>query len=66
MQMQNFTFARQEVVFDLQAVHGLKMTPQYRDGNQIGNRGCFVCAFLDGVQRLLSDLQILLVLGVPM
>ena len=42
------------------------MPTQDRDGNQIGDRGSFVAAFLDRVQRLQADLQVLLVLRVPL
>ena len=65
MQMQNVALPRQEVVFDIETIHGLEMTPQDRDRNHIRDSGTFVVAFLDGMQRLLANLQVLLVLGVP-
>ncbi len=65
MQMENLALPRQEIVFDIEPVHGLEMTPQDGDGNHIGDGGAFIVAFLDRVQRLLPDLQVLLVLGVP-
>ena len=66
MQMENFALARQEVVFDIETIHGLEMTPQDGDRNHVGDGGTFIVAFLDRVQRLLADLQILLVFGVPL
>ena len=65
MKMKDLTLARQEIVFNIEAIHGLEMTPQDGNRNHIGNSGAFVVAFLDRVQRLLADLQVLLVLGVP-
>ena len=62
MQVKNLAFARQEIVFDVEPVHGLKMSPKNSDGNQIGNGRGLIVAFFDGVQRLLARLQILLVL----
>jgi hypothetical protein len=31
MQMQDFTFAGQEIVFNVQSVHGLEMAAQHRN-----------------------------------
>ena len=66
MKMEDLALARQEVVFDIEPVHGLEMPPQDGDGNYVGDGGAFIVALLDRVQHLLTDLQVLFVLGVPM
>ena len=66
MQVQDFALARQEVVFDVEPVHGLKMAAQHGDRDQIGDGSRLRRAIFDGVQRLQTHLQILLVLGVPL
>ena len=66
MKMKDLAFARQKIVFDIQPIHGFQMPAQDRDRNQIGDGGSFVAAFLDRVQRLQTDLQVLLVLRVPL
>ena len=35
MQMKNFALARQEIVFNVQPVHGFKMAAQHGNGNQV-------------------------------
>ena len=66
MQAQDFALARQEVVLDVEPVHGLQMPAQNCDRDQVCDRGGFVFALLNLVQRLEAMLQILLVLGVPL
>src|SRR4029077_8659370 len=66
VQAQDFAFAWQEVVFDVEPVHGFEMTAQHGDGYQVGEGGGFVAAGFDFVQRLQANLQILLVFGVPL
>ena len=66
VQMKDLALARQEVVLDVEAVHGLKMSAQDRSRDQLGNFGDLVAAALDGVQRIGASLQMLLVLLVPL
>ena len=61
MQVQDFALAGQEIVFDVEAVHGFEMAAQDGGRNQLRDLGGFVAAFFDGVQRLGADLQVLLV-----
>ncbi len=66
MKMEDFAFAREEIVFDVETIHGLEMAAQHGDGNEIGDGGGFVVSFLDGVEGLQTNLHILLVLGIPL
>ncbi len=66
VQVEDLALARQEVVFDVEAVHGLEMPPQHCSGNEFGDLGFLVAALLDGVQRIQARLQMLLVLLVPL
>ena len=50
MQVQDFALARQEIVLDVETLHGFKMATQNRDRNQVGDRGRFVVPFFDGMQ----------------
>ena len=54
VQMENFALTRQEVVLDIQPVHGLKMPPQNRDGDYISYRRRLIFALFDCVQHLLA------------
>ena len=66
MQVQDLALARQEVVFDVEPVHGLEMAAQHGDRDQVGDGGGFARGVFDGMQRLQAHLQILLVLRVPL
>ena len=66
MQMQDFALARQEVVFDVETVHRLKMAAQHRSRNQLGDCSRFARRVFDGVQRFATRLQVCFVLLVPL
>ena len=66
MQVQNFAFARKEIVFDVEPVHGLEMSPQHRNRNHFRDGGGFRRAVFNGMQRLQTHLQILFVGLVPL
>ena len=52
MQMQDFALARQKVVFDIEAVHGLKMAVEDCNRDQFGNCSGFISALFEFVKRL--------------
>ncbi len=54
--MQDFAFAREEVVLDAEAEHGFKMAAKDGGGDQVGDFGGFVAAVLDEVQRVEAEL----------
>src|SRR5579862_1818710 len=66
MQVQNFALARQEVVFDVEPVHGFEMTAQNGRRDQFGNGGRLAGAVFYGMQRLRPHLQVLPILRVPL
>ena len=66
VQAEDLAFARQEIVFDVEAVHGLQVATQDRSRDQFRDLGHFVAALFDGVQRVLARLQALLVALVPL
>ncbi len=49
LQMKNFTFARQNVVFDAEAVHGFDVRLHDGIGYDVGQFGDFALTRLDGV-----------------
>ncbi len=56
MQMQNLALARQEVVFDAEAQHRLKMAAENGCRDKLGHFGGFVAAFFNRVQRGIAQL----------
>ena len=67
MQVQNFALARQEVVLDVEPVHGLEMAAQDGGRDQIGDRGSLVVALpRSRAASRSAHLQVLLVLLVPL
>ena len=66
MQVQDFAFARKEIVFNVEPVHGLEMSAQHRNRNQFRDSGSLGRAVFNGMQRLQTDLQILFVGLVPL
>ena len=56
LQVQNLALAGQKIVLYAQAQHGFQVPPQDRGRNQLGNRGRFVAAVLDLVQRGVAQL----------
>ncbi len=64
--MEDLALARQEVVLDVEPVHGLQVTPQNRRRDQIGDISHLISALLDGMQHFKSHFKILLVLLVPL
>ena len=65
MKMEDIALARQEVIFDVETIHGLEMTPEDRDRNHVSDSGTLIIALLDRVQRFLPEPQILFVFGIP-
>ena len=57
MQVQDLALARQEVIFDVEPVHGLQMPAQHRGRDQVRDLGHLVAALLDGMQRFKSQLS---------
>jgi hypothetical protein len=66
MQVEDFALAWQEVVFDVEAVHGFEMTAKHGGRNQIGDGGGLVVPFFDRMERRRTSLKILFVLRVPL
>jgi hypothetical protein len=66
MQVQDFALARQEIVLDVEAIHGFEMATQNGGRDQFGDGGQFRCRLFDGVQGFAAGLQVLLVLLVPL
>ena len=66
MQMQNLALPRQEVVLDVEPVHGFQMPAQHGHRDHVRDGGGLVPALLDLMQSLHSCMQVLLVLAVPM
>src|SRR5258708_339248 len=66
MQVKNLTFARQEIVFDVEAVHGFEMAAQDSSRDEFGDGGGFAGGVLDGVECLAASLKIFLGFGVPL
>ena len=64
--MENFTLARQEVVFNVQPVHGFEVSLKHSNGNQVRNRRRLIVSFLNRVQRGGACLQVRLVFFIPM
>ncbi len=57
MEVQDFAFARQEVVLDAEAKHGFEMAAEDGGGDEFGDGGGFVVAALDGVQGVEARLD---------
>ena len=66
MQVEDFAFAGEEVVFDVEAVHGLEMASEHGGRDQVGDGRSFAARVFNRVQRLQTGLQVLLVLLVPL
>ncbi len=66
VKMQYFTLPRQEVIFDIETIHRLEMTAKNSHRNQISNGRSFTGCIFNGMQSLGANLQILLVLLVPL
>ena len=66
MQPQDFALARQEVVLDVEPLHGLEMAAQHSNGDQFGDDRSFITALLDVMQSLQTNLKVLLVLRIPL
>src|SRR5260370_23474322 len=66
MQVQDFALARKKIVVDVEAIHRLEMAAEDGGRDKFCNRGSFAGGIFDAVQRLRADLQVLLVLRVPL
>ncbi len=66
MQAQDFAFARQEVVLDVEPLHGFEMATENRRRDGFGEFGDLVVALFDRVQRFRTLLKISFVLLVPL
>src|SRR5450755_911434 len=66
MKCQDFTFTRQKVVFNIEAIHGFEMAPQNGNRNYFRKRGSLVPALLDVMKSLRAKLQVLFVCLVPL
>src|SRR5436309_1313646 len=66
MQVEDFAFTREEIVFDVEAVHGLEVSAEDGDRDQVGDGRGFAAGIFDGMEGLQADLEILLVLPVPL
>ena len=63
IQVQDLAFARQKVVFDLQAQHGFEMAAQHCRRDQVGDLRGLVVSGLDVLQRVEADFLAGLLLG---
>src|SRR5690348_16573771 len=59
MKMEDFAFAREEVVLDIQPIHRFKMTAENCGRNQLGDDSSFVAALLDFMEGLQPKLLVL-------
>ena len=66
MQVQDLALTREEVVFDVQSVHGFKVPTQNSARNQLGDGRSSRGGIFDGMQRIPADLQLFFVLLVPL
>src|SRR5436853_2136075 len=66
MEVQDFALTRQKVIFDIEPVPGLKMSPEYRDRDQVRDLRSFISALFNRVQRLDAGLKVLFILLVPL
>ena len=66
MQMKYFALPRQEVVLNVEPVHGFEMAPKHGNRNQVRNRRRLIVPFLNRAQRRGARLQVRLVLFIPM
>src|SRR5260370_24411062 len=64
--MKYFALARQEVVLNVEPVHGFKMALKNGHGNQVSNRCYLVIPFLNRVQRSSARLQVRFILFIPL
>src|SRR5580692_808672 len=62
MQVENFALAREEIVFDVEAVHGFEMATKDGGRDQLGDGSRLTTGVFDGAQGLRTDLQVLFVL----
>src|ERR1019366_2068463 len=65
VQAKDLAFAREEVVLDVEAVHGLQMTAQYGRRDQFCDPSHVIATVLDGMQSFKSNFKILFVFFVP-
>ncbi len=66
MQMKYFALTWQEVILDVETVHSLKVTPQNRRRDDIGDISHLIAALFDGMQYFKSRFKIFLVRLVPL
>src|SRR5258708_18431260 len=64
--MQYFAFAREKVILNVEALHGLQMTPQDCSGNHFCNLGGLITALLNVMQSLQTQLQVIFALFIPL
>src|SRR5579862_4770548 len=50
MEVENFALAREEVIFDVEAVHGFEVAAEDCNRDEFGDSGGFIASLLDGVQ----------------
>ncbi len=66
MKVQDFTLARQEVVLNVEPVHGFKMPPKHSNRNQVRNQRGLRVPCLNRAQRSSPRLQVRLVRFIPL
>ena len=66
VQVQDLAFARQEIVFDLEAVHGFEVATQYCGRDQLGDCRSFAAGIFDRMKRFAAGLQMFFVLLIPL
>ena len=66
MQAQDLALAGQEVILDIEAIHGLQMTPQDGDGDHIRDVSHLIVALFDSMQSFNPYLKVNFVLFVPL
>src|SRR6185312_12956313 len=66
MQVEDFAFTGQEVVGDVETLHGLEVQLQNGRGNQVGQTSGWIVSFFEFVQRAKPELLVLGILLVPL
>src|SRR5579859_2076206 len=66
VQMENLALLRKKVVLNIEPLHGFKMPPDDCGRDDLAHLGSLVASLLDVMQRLQAQLNVLLVLFVPL
>ncbi len=66
MQAQDFALAREEVIFNVEPLHGFEVAAQNGGRDDLGNFRSFIAALFNLMQGLQTQLQMLFVPFVPL